>query len=124
MIEEVTIGLAACIAAAFVLRPLREGIHADAALPPPSDAAARKEAALKAVLDLEEDLEAGKISDADYGTLRERYENEAVAALREIDEARAADASLEQRVASARANLCPRCRGPRAVSGTCPRCDD
>ncbi|HEU4748617.1 MAG TPA: hypothetical protein VFS56_08965 [Gemmatimonadaceae bacterium] len=92
------IGTALAVASlCYVLYPLLRPVGASTA---PAERPATSEAspsAVDALRELEFDRETGKISDADYGTLKARYTGEAVAAMR------AAEAGRKS---------CPRC-GPR-----------
>jgi hypothetical protein len=91
-------------------------------------AALRKSAALDALLDLEEDRALGKLTRADFESLRAVYEAEALEALRELDaaaRARADDELLEAEIAAARQELmCPRCGRVLPEGRPCPQCAD
>jgi hypothetical protein len=91
-------------------------------------AALRKSAALDALIDLEEDRALGKLTPADFESLRAVYEAEALEALRELDAAartRADDDLLEAEIAAARRELiCPRCGHIRPEGRPCPQCVD
>jgi hypothetical protein len=92
------------------------------------DAAVRKSAALDALIDLEDDRAMGKLTRADFESLRADYEAEALEALRELDaaaRARADDELLEAEIAAARRELaCPRCGRIRPEGRPCPQCVD
>lgn len=72
-----------------------------------SDKEARKLRALDAIVDLEADLAAGKLSETDFETFKDDYAREALTAMRELDVAarRTEDADLEAEIAAARARL-------------------
>jgi rubrerythrin len=133
MILELVIVVAALGALAYVAFPIWRGggslvgevsTRAD-------EAAGRKRAALDAIVDLEEERAAGKLSESDFTNLLARYERDAVRALDDLDAARApgTDADLEAEIAAARARLvCPECGRSKATaareaaSNPCPRC--
>jgi hypothetical protein len=93
---------------------------------------ARKRAALGAILDIESERDAGKLSNQDFAALRAEYEAEAIDALRDLERADGADPrmdlpepddELEAEIAALRAELiCPRCGAPRPRGSLCPRC--
>ncbi|HEY7876332.1 MAG TPA: 50S ribosomal protein L32, partial [Actinomycetota bacterium] len=104
-----------------------------------ADLVGRKRAALTAILDMEDERDAGKLSDVDFAALRHEYEAEAAAALVELDALRGSggtiDESLEAEIAAIRARLqddspraaasleeCPTCGTPRVPGRTCERC--
>lgn len=99
----------------------------------------KKRAALTAILDMEEERDAGKLSTNDFALLRREYEAEAAAALAELDALRSpdapADADLEAEIAAIRTRLrgeseadahpaepCPSCGMPRARGRACEQC--
>lgn len=98
--------LAAALGLFYVARPLFTAAspRTDSAQ---SDAMLRKLRALEAILDLESDLAAGKLSLDDYDSFKEIYEHDALAALRELDIAAQGvrDTDLEAEIAAARAEL-------------------
>ena len=130
----------ALAALAFVLFPLfRESrvvpVSGSAARPHGEAHAAQAIAALREV---EFDRETGKLSDADYATLKATYTREALAALRaeEAPSAAVTDAEIEAMILAYRASA-PRCEtfGPRPegdaaycsscgcfLAGACGRC--
>jgi hypothetical protein len=92
------------------------------------EAEARKRAALEAIIDMENERAAGKLSAADFEALRGQYEVEAVRALKELDALTGRvgtdDAALESEIARMRAGLvCPRC-GAWKTGETCDRCHE
>jgi DNA repair exonuclease SbcCD ATPase subunit len=99
----------------------------------------RKRAALTAILDMEEERDAGKLSEADFAVLRQEYEAEAAAVLVELDALRSTgtgeDADVEAEIAAIRTRLqteadaeagpvepCPSCGTPRARGRACEQC--
>lgn len=126
MIEAVVVALIAGIALAYVAIPLRSGGRRRGETSHRADEAeARKRNALEAIVDLESEREAGKLSVADFDLLRAEYEAEALAALKELDVIRASqtDDSVENEIAAVRARLvCPSCGAPRIAGEQCPRC--
>ena len=143
MISALIVAGLAVLAIAYVTAPLRD---ADVSPDDPSAQAdelmGRKRAALTAILDMEEERDAGKLSPADFELLRGEYEAEAAAVLVELDALRSAgdseDAALEDEIAAIRARLrhsgddpssemgrvepCPSCGTPRAPGRACERC--
>ncbi len=87
----------------------------------------RRELALGALRDLEEDYRLGKIDEKEYEALRARYRRRALAALKAVDQALGTDAEsleklLEREVALAR-RRCPDCGRPLAEDFRfCPHC--
>jgi hypothetical protein len=122
------VALLALAALAYVAAPLRRGPRR--AFPHRSGEVARigerKAAALTAILDLEEERDVGKLSEQDFRLLRDQYEKEALAALRELDALQSSelgDEALEAEIAAARARMvCPSCGRPNPSGGRCPRC--
>ena len=143
MIATLVVAALACVALAYVAAPLRD--QDEPAREGSTDAAdlmEKKHAALTAILDMEEERDAGKLSPADFAILRGEYETEAAAALAELDALRSSgtpgDADLEAEIAAIRARLrreprgsrrsaatrglCPTCGTPRAPGRACERC--
>ena len=87
----VVIGILAAAGLAYVLLPLLRPAAPVVIRPEVTDAESRKAFALQAILDLETDHAAGKLSDDELATLRIEHEVEAVAAMRELDVLRADD---------------------------------
>ena len=84
----------------------------------------QRDATYSAIKDLENDHSMGKLSDADYRSVRAKYETKAVAILQELDalgasksngKATATDESIENEVARLR-------RGASSGSIACPKC--
>jgi len=78
------VGTALAVASlCYVLYPL---FRADVAtMPRPSGAGRRQSPAIDALRELEFDRETGKISDSDYGPLKARYTEQAIAVMRAGD---------------------------------------
>jgi rubrerythrin len=88
----------------------------------------RKNTALSAIVELEEEREMGKLSNADFERLRAQYEAEALEALKELDSVKRVrvpeDDPLEAEIAAVRKRLqCPNCGALRTSGGNCPQCD-
>ncbi len=87
----------------------------------------RRELALSALRDLEEDYRLGRIDEKEYKTLHARYRRRALAALKAVDQALGTDVEsleklLEREVALAR-RRCPDCGRPLAEDFRfCPHC--
>ena len=139
MIAGIVIAALACAALAFVVAPLRtREEHREDASPERAELVDRKRAALTAIIDMEEERDAGKLSADDFAVLRDEYEHEAAAALVELDALRAsgvsAEDAIEAEIAAIRARLqqtaprgravepCPSCGTPRAPGRACERC--
>ena len=110
----------------FVLLPLWQGTVAPRRRVLARDAVARdaEEEAVAALREIEFDRETGKLSDADYGELRVRYTEEALAAMRAGALPPDADpAEAIVRAARARLKSCAHC-GPRPEpdANYCSRC--
>lgn len=75
----------AITAAAFVLGPLRRPEAAPADDPDAERLFRARDAAYRALRELEMDRAAGKVGEGDYVTLRRRFEAEAIAALHQLD---------------------------------------
>lgn len=92
------------------------------------EAESAKGVALDALLDIEEERDLGKLAPEDFRDLEARYEKEALDAIEELDNRRAAsrpDDELEQEVAAIRARLsCAACGRLRSKDGRCPSCGD
>lgn len=83
----------------------------------------KKRLALTAIVDIDDENEAGKLAEPDHRALRVRYEREALAALRELEYAKSArDAEVEEEIARVKKALaCPVC-GAVGGSETCSTC--
>ncbi|MGH2736886.1 MAG: hypothetical protein ACRDKZ_15000 [Actinomycetota bacterium] len=127
MIAAVFVGVLACLALAYVLAPTRRGPRFDAPMTTEEfeRADARKRAALTALVDLEGERAVGKLSEADFVTLRAEYEAEALSALRRLDALRDSDDDdeIEREIAALRERLtCPNCGAAKAPGQACERC--
>jgi hypothetical protein len=130
MVAVIVVVLLLGLALAYILTPLaRPGGH-PADQDPRREAAEhaedKKNSALSALIDIEDEREVGKLSAADFELLRREYEAEAMAALHELDEIHftlRTDEALEAEIAAVRAGLeCPSCGGARPPGEPCPRC--
>lgn len=117
----------------YALQPLRARSteDTDMRMSQHDELRARKRAALGAILDIESERDAGKLSNEDFAVLRLEYEAEAIEALRGLDEGGTdprmdlpePDDELEAEIAALRAELiCPECGAPRPRGSLCPRC--
>jgi cytochrome c-type biogenesis protein CcmH/NrfG len=128
MIAALLVALLSVLALAWVLSPLRRGPRRD--LPQHrsllDDAIRAKNEALDAIVDLERDRDAGKLTDEDLEALSSEQAARALAALEEIDALQGsvrADDEIEAEIAAARDRLaCPACGATRGGRGPCPRC--
>ena len=125
----IVIALLTLAALVYVTLPLRRDEHSEVAAESWElrDAQERKESALTAIIDVEEEAQVGKLSNEELDALRYEYEREALAALEQLDRLNAApasDDSLEAEIAAMRERLaCPTCGSMREPGGTCIRCD-
>ena len=104
MIAEVAVVVAAVAGVVYVARGFsRKPPDVE---PAASDAAARKMRALDAILDLEAEVAAGKLSEEDFATFKTAHAKDALAAIRELDVSAASDSDeLELEIAAARERL-------------------
>lgn len=97
------------------------------------EAESKKRSALLAIVDIEEERDIGKLSDADFDALRTQYEAQALSALRELDTLSLGEAAredeLEAEIAEMRREMtCPNCGALRVPATSendprpCPRC--
>jgi 3-hydroxyacyl-CoA dehydrogenase len=126
-VEEILVGLAAVAALVYVVSPLGRGPRTQTIDPGRlEEAEARKHSALSAIIDLEAERDAGKLSEDDFETLHKTAEAEALAALAEADLIASADVTdeeLEREIAEMREKLaCPSCGSMRAPGELCARC--
>jgi hypothetical protein len=133
VIPELIVAVVAVVALAWVLAPIRRGPgrtegSVSARI---EEATAQKDAALIAMVDIENERELGKLSEADFQALRAEYEREALAALRDLDAGQIDDVDdLEVEIAAMKARLgdvsitstCAACGAARAPGGPCPTC--
>ena len=78
------------LAAAVVSRPIFTGVRTvqpEGDAPPWDDLAGQRDAAYRAVKELEYEYQLGNLSDSDYRELRDRYRTRAAAILQELDTA-------------------------------------
>lgn len=128
MIEAGIVSLAALAMFAYVLSPLRSGPRRD--IPSTSmraeDAEEKKRAALTALIDIEEERSIGKMSEADFDSLRAEYEAEALEALIELDGLDATpdvDQELETEISALKTKMtCPSCGSLRQPGKACAQC--
>jgi len=98
----------ALAALAYVCAPLvKRETDALAAPGERFDAEDKKRRALEAILDLESDLELGKITGDEHDVLRAEHERDALDAMRELDvlEIAASDTALENAIAAERERI-------------------
>lgn len=82
-----------------------------------------REATYSAIKDLESDHAQGKLSDADYHTLRSKYETKAIAILQQLDLVESNSMVKPQPVAMSDGNKCAHCGEPFGVKDKfCRRC--
>lgn len=128
MIGVVVVALLACAALVYVALPLRRADEAPVERPDALEQAREKKtAALTAIIDLEEEAQVGKLTQAELEALRPEYEREALAALEQVDAlsaAREPDADpLEAEIEAMRQRLaCPSCGAVREPGTVCSRC--
>lgn len=127
MIPIVIVSVLAAAALIYVAAPLRtrreNGVdETDFVV---QEAAARTQTALGALMDLDEDRESGRLTDPDYRSLRQRYEVEAVDALRKADALRrdGSEDEVEGEIERIKRRLrCPSCGAPRPPGERCSKC--
>lgn len=127
MVATIVIVVLIGLALAYIATPLRLGaLPQDRDDTGPSEASAKKEAALAAIVDIETERRIGKLSAADFDLLRREYEAEALEALKELDSVRVSERgsdALEAEISAVRARLaCPACGASRSPGEQCPRC--
>jgi hypothetical protein len=127
VIAYIVVALLVFVALAYIAGPLRAPEKPDGEEGrPDTDALERKRAALGGILDLEEEYAAGKLTTADFESLRLDYERDAVEALKELDVERRRDDlddAIEREIAAVKArSFCPSCGGPRVPGEPCLRC--
>lgn len=120
-------GLLAAGALAAVAYPLVRGEDADALLPPGADALraeretllAEKRVAYEAIRELELDWKSGKLSEADYQTIRREMEAEAIRVLQKLDAIEDHEAPSPE----VKQPSCPSCsREIESAHDFCPDC--
>jgi hypothetical protein len=121
VIPAVIVAVLALLVLAWVLGPIRRGVRrdTDVASQHVEEAVAQKDAALDAMVDIENERELGKLSDADFKALRAEYERDALSALRALETAESDDVDdqLEAEIAAMKAQL-----GGGSSATTCPDC--
>jgi hypothetical protein len=134
VIPAVIVAVLALIVLVWILGPIRRGVKpdVDGASQHVEETVALKNAALDAMVDIENERELGKLSDADFEALRAEYEREALAALRALETAEVEDVDdrLEAEIAAMKARLggvsnapaCPECGTERTPGRPCPSC--
>ena len=127
MIATIAIAVLAVAALIYVAAPLRRGprFEVDTGPTPQEEARDDKVVALAAIVDLEQERDAGKLSADDFAFLRGEYERDALEALRKLDATgeTSLDDELEREIAAARQRLaCPSCGAPRDAGTPCARC--
>ena len=125
MIAAVVIGILAIASLAYIVAPIGRARHAIEEDAPETDAEEKKRVALTGILDLEEERDAGKLSESEFTDLRGRYEQDAVVALRELEQGtEMVEDRLEREIADARDKLrCRTCGAPREAGAVrCPSC--
>ena len=116
------------VSAAYISMPLLRGARneTDSVAIRLEEAGTRKQAALGALVDIENERLIGKLSPTDFDLLRDEYEAEALAALKELDAIEQGDAiddELEAEIAAIRARMeCPECGGLRVPGEACSKC--
>lgn len=127
MIGDLVVALLACAAIAYVASGPRAAPKRwpDAAGVAEEEAQAKKNAALEAIIDMEDERNVGKLSEEDFEALRREYEADALEALLELDalERVPDDDALEAEIAAMRARLvCASCGATKNSAGPCDRC--
>ena len=124
MIVAVIVGLFVVGGLFYVAAPLRNGPRPDARVDELyAEAVARKNNALDALVEIEEERTIGKLSPDDFSALKHEYEVEAAGALHELDALGRSDADLEAEIAQMRERLaCPNCGALRSPGEPCPHC--
>jgi len=126
--DVVLILLFVAVAGTYIWMPLARGVRkeSDSLSLRLEEAGARKAAALGALVDIENERLIGKLSTRDFELLRDEYEADALAALRELDaieQGAADDDELEAEIAAIRARMeCPECGGLRVPGEACSKC--
>lgn len=138
MLSTILIALIVVVVVVIVAYPL---FKPQVALPEPSypvleELVRQRDAMYAAIKDLENEYATGKLSEADYRSLRAKYEAKAVTLLQELDRVVATlpraetDDTIEREVARLRraskkedARMCPQCGAPYAAEDVfCTKC--
>ena len=125
--SEVAVIVLALSAAWYVVAALRGGKRSiTESADEVADADADKRVKLGALVELEEERVAGKLSEPDFEVLRRQYESEAITALKRLDSltgTAAPEDELEAEIARVKSRLrCPSCGAPRQPAARCPEC--
>ncbi|HYI43996.1 MAG TPA: zinc ribbon domain-containing protein [Actinomycetota bacterium] len=121
----VVAALLACAALYYVCLPLLRRETEETASGDRLDAEEKKVRALEAILDLESDLELGRITADELEVLRAEHERDAIDAMRELDvlEMAASDSTVEKAIAAERDRItCPACGTRKVEEERCPSC--
>jgi rubrerythrin len=125
VIAELLVALLGGVGVAYIVAPLRR-----ATIPYSEtdrfteEALARKNNALDALIDIDEERAAGKLSAGDHDALKAELEVEVVRALDNLEALGSSDEELEAEIAAMRDRLaCPQCGTLKPPGKPCPRCD-
>ncbi len=105
MIAEITVFLVAVGAGWFVIAPLFRPARRASADVSEDEARARRTEALEAIVELEDDLSMGKVTEEDFADLKARYETDAIEALRAERRSRDTEDALEAEIEMAKRRL-------------------
>ena len=127
MTAAILVGVLIIAAVVYVVTPIGRGRRQLEDEDTHSEADEKKRVALSGILDLEEERDGGKLSEAEFRVLRLNYERDAVAALKELDAqapSSVVEDRLEREIALAREKMrCGTCGTPRdADAERCPSC--
>jgi hypothetical protein len=118
------IALLGVAALAYVAAAFRDGRTTTDLSEREAELIRRKDAALAAIVDLEDERALGKLSAEDFEALVSHYETDAVEVLARLEQQASRD-PLEDAIAAARERLrCPHCGRLQGTDATCPRCRD
>jgi hypothetical protein len=125
VIAELVVAILAGVGVAYIVAPLRRatipGSETDGLT---EEALARRNNALDALIDIDEERTAGKLSAGDHDELKAEYEVEVVRALDDLEALDSSDEELEAEIAAMRDRLaCPQCGTLKPPGKPCPRCD-
>lgn len=96
-------GAISAVAIAYVVRPLLTPGPASLVLEDDklSDLVRRKDAALRAIKDLEFDYQVGKVSDEDYQRVNQRLRHQAIVLIQQVDKLAPASSTLDDQLEAA-----------------------